>query len=287
MRRLLLFRIGSVIAYFFPFVLLFRRSIGLHDVQLSELSIRQDMQDLKTTNGVMVWKISDFSRRLREAETGKTASLYSPLFYTSPAGYKVCARLYPNGDGIGKGTHLSLFFVVMKGDFDALLPCPFRQKVSLMLLDQSTTNPRHVVETFRPDLRSSSFQRSQQEMNVASGCPLFHPLSALNHTSYLQDDTIFLKIVVHQNGLQGPHEVWTCTFICTQLLQVLSLSHFLSLARPRSTTCNFILLETGAPLQWHTGPRSSVNSCGGKLSTVSQLRLRYLSKFCSFFNTFT
>ena len=196
-----------------PFVLSFCRSIGLHDVQLSELSIRQDLQDLKTTNGVMVWRISDFSRRLREAETGKTASLYSPPFYTSPAGYKVCARLYPNGDGIGKGTHLSLFFVVMKGDFDALLPWPFRQKVSLMLLDQSTTNPRHIVETFRPDPSSSSFQRPQQEMNVASGCPLFHPLSALNHTSYLQDDTIFLKIVVHQNGLQAPDQVWTCLLV--------------------------------------------------------------------------
>ena len=42
----------------------------------------------------------------------------------------LCARLYPNGDGIGKGTHLSLFFVVMKEDYNALLPWPFRQKVS-------------------------------------------------------------------------------------------------------------------------------------------------------------
>lgn len=37
--------------------------------------------------------------------------------------------MYLNGDGTGKGTHLSLFFVVMKGDYDALLPWPFRHKV--------------------------------------------------------------------------------------------------------------------------------------------------------------
>jgi len=30
---------------------------------------------------------------------------------------------------MGKGTHVSLFFVVMKGDYDALLPWPFRHKV--------------------------------------------------------------------------------------------------------------------------------------------------------------
>lgn len=34
-----------------------------------------------------------------------------------------------SGDGNGKNTHISLFFVVMKGDFDGLLPWPFQQKV--------------------------------------------------------------------------------------------------------------------------------------------------------------
>ena len=49
-------------------------------------------------------------------------------------GYKMCARLYLNGDGMGKGTHVSLFFVVMRGTYDALLKWPFRQKVSCSLL---------------------------------------------------------------------------------------------------------------------------------------------------------
>lgn len=52
-----------------------------------------------------------------------------PAFYTARYGYKVCLRVYLNGDGTGKGTHVSLFFVVMKGDYDALLPWPFRHKV--------------------------------------------------------------------------------------------------------------------------------------------------------------
>ena len=166
--------------------------------------MRHDLLDLKTTNGVLVWKICDFTRRQQDAISGKTPSLYSPPFYTSPAGYKVCARLYPNGDGIGKGTHLSLFFVVMKGEYDALLPWPFRQKVSLMLLDQRGC--RNVVETFRPDPASTSFQRPQQDMNVASGCPLFLPLSTLPYSTYLQDDTLFFKIVVHTHGLKAPDE---------------------------------------------------------------------------------
>lgn len=55
-------------------------------------------------------------------------------FYTSKYGYKMCLRIYLNGDGTGRGTHLSLFFVVMRGHSDALLKWPFNQKVSLISL---------------------------------------------------------------------------------------------------------------------------------------------------------
>lgn len=55
---------------------------------------------------------------------------FSPTaFYTSKYGYKMCLRIYLNGDGTGRGSHLSLFFVVMRGLSDALLKWPFNQKV--------------------------------------------------------------------------------------------------------------------------------------------------------------
>lgn len=46
----------------------------------------------------------------------------------------MCLRLYLNGDGTGRGTHLSLFFVVMRGKYDALLKWPFSQKVNDLML---------------------------------------------------------------------------------------------------------------------------------------------------------
>ena len=39
--------------------------------------------------------------------------------------------IFLNGDGMGKGTHLSLFFVVMKGDFDNLLEWSFQCKIKM------------------------------------------------------------------------------------------------------------------------------------------------------------
>lgn len=96
-----------------------------------------------------------------------------------------------DGDGDGKGTHLSFFLTIMKGEFDALLQWPFKQTVTLTLLDQDKT--KNIVQSFRPEPTSSSFQRPQSEMNVASGCPLFAPLTVLNNSSYVKQDTMFLE----------------------------------------------------------------------------------------------
>lgn len=179
------------------------RVVALKDVIISEMDLRLLSVELASYDGTLCWKISDFSRKRQDAISGRTTSIYSPAFYTERMGYKMCARLYPNGDGMGKGSHLSLFFVLMRGHYDSLLKFPFKQKVTLMLLDQSgRDNPENVVDAFRPDPTSSSFKRPSTEMNIASGCPLFMPLQQLDAAvgKYLKDDTIFIKIIVDCPG---------------------------------------------------------------------------------------
>lgn len=180
---------------------LHERQLGIIDLRLAELDLRFQVMETASYNGVLMWKIRDYSRRKQDAKSGRTISLYSQPFYTGRFGYKMCARVYLNGDGVGKATHLSLFFVVQRGEYDALLPWPFKQKVSLMLLDQDT-GTRHLVDSFRPDISSSSFKRPTSEMNVASGCPLFVSHSVLETPTFLQDDTIYIKVVVDIEGLR-------------------------------------------------------------------------------------
>lgn len=181
------------------------RTIALHDMRLSEIDLR--VQCLQTANydGVLIWKIADYQKRKQEAISGNIMSLYSQPFYTSRYGYKMCGRVYLNGDGIGKGTHLSLFFVVMQGDYDDIITWPFRQKVTLTLLDQKN-NRRHISDTFRPDPSSNSFQKPQAPMNVASGCPLFVAHSVLEDRDemYLRNNTIYIKITVDTSDLLNP-----------------------------------------------------------------------------------
>ena len=113
----------------------------------------------------------------------------------------MCARLYPLGDGIGRSSHISFFFVVIMGENDAILLWPFRQRVTLTLLDQSLAQ-RHISETFLPDANSFSFQRPTSGMNVASGCPRFvsHELLESRQNAYLKDGVMFLKVSVDRTS---------------------------------------------------------------------------------------
>ena len=153
-------------------------------------------QEITSYDGDFIWKITDYARRFEDALSGREFSLYSPAFYTSRHGYKVGAKVYLNGDGIGSGTHMSLFFVVMKGEFDALLTWPFQQKVRFSLLNQVTKGV-NIWETYRADPHSSSFQKPTSERNVASGSPLFVSLNTLRApTDFLKDDSLYIRVTV-------------------------------------------------------------------------------------------
>ena len=90
-----------------------------------------------------------------------------------------------------------LFVVLMRGDYDAILTFPFNYKVTFCLYDQ-TIQQRHIIDSFRPDIKSNSFQRPRSEMNIASGLPKFCPITIIqqNNSPYVCNDTMFIKVMV-------------------------------------------------------------------------------------------
>ena len=104
---------------------------------------------------------------------------------------------------MGKGSHMSLFFVIMKGEYDALLPWPFQQKVTMILLDQDS-GQTNLSDSFRPDPTSSSFKRPTSDMNIASGCPLFVAHNVLETQRFVKDDVLYLKFIVDLSNLNHP-----------------------------------------------------------------------------------
>ena len=153
-------------------------------------------------NCIVTWKISKVHQKKLAAE----GVLYSPPFYTGQkAGYKLRLFLYNmDGDGSGRGTHLSFFHTLMRGEYDALLTWPFKQKFAMILQDQD--QQKHIAKCFKPDLSDAesmaSFQRPSphSEMNIPFGCPKFAPLSVLDKPSYIKDETMILKCIINTTG---------------------------------------------------------------------------------------
>jgi hypothetical protein len=194
-------------------------SSSVHAMSLNENILRQETISLKGQvdnqhgtltsefDGTLVWKVPNVREKAYDAMSERQTSIYSRPFHTSPSGYKLCIRLYLNGDGTAQGTHLSIFLVILRGEYDALLTWPFPGRVCFCLCDQrtmiesnGTRQPKHAIECFRPDTNSISFQQPSSAVNIASGIPKFFPLAEFNRPSnenlYVVDDTIFIRALI-------------------------------------------------------------------------------------------
>jgi hypothetical protein len=160
---------------------------------VDSLSFRFASVESEKSSGYLIWKIEPYS----EHKAAATTMLSTP-FYSGRYGYKMCLRLYIMGDGIGKGTHLSLFFVVMRGEFDNILQWPFTHKVTFKLINQA--GGRDIVDTFKPRV----MKPSQDNMSNAIGCPCFVSHSELEQGDFVTDDMLFIKCTIDTSTINHP-----------------------------------------------------------------------------------
>jgi TNF receptor-associated factor 4 len=119
----------------------------------------------------------------------------SPSFYTSPNGYHMTVSVDVNGDGNGKGTHVSVFARILEGKYDAGLKWPFIGDVKVVLLNQLEDKNHHIVTI---DFTTAD---NRHALSLALGYRKFISHSALAHdpvknTQYLKDDTLYFRVSV-------------------------------------------------------------------------------------------
>ena len=148
-----------------------------------------------------VFKLSQFVQKKKEDETW-----YSPGFYVSPGGYKMSLRVYPNGNGDGKGTNVSCYIYLMTGEYDDALEWPFQGVVTIELLNQ-LEDKNHWKSTvlFHESTPDVSKQRVQQEGTCRStggwGYMKFISHEELEYNpvtkcQYLKDDSLYFRVSV-------------------------------------------------------------------------------------------
>ena len=147
-------------------------------------------------DGLFTWKIGSFSELLRKAKSGEQTDLYSSPFYRY--GYKCKLNSCPNGNGEGENTHLSIFIIIMKGEYDAILTWPFNKNVTFTLIDQQEdANARqNIVKFLDAEPSSERYARPVEDENAARGSQRFVSHEKLQERRYIVDDTIFIQVQI-------------------------------------------------------------------------------------------
>ena len=148
------------------------------------------------------WKISGFNEKMRQAETDKEIKIDSAPFFTGAFGrygYKFKIRLTLEG-GFGSIICLSVYFVIMKGEYDSILPWPFRRKVKYTLVDQQEdlNDRKNIVMSITPDPTKDEEWNKRPVTDENNGRKFGFSLfdSTLRERRFMVDDTIFLQVIV-------------------------------------------------------------------------------------------
>ena len=163
----------------------------------SELQLSDKLKQVNST--LFTWKIQNFTQSWRAAKDGSEEQLHSQPFYnTSPLKYKVQIQIFPNGKGAGKNTHLSVYIMIMEGEYDAILPWPFLPQITFTLIDQQedTSKRENVVMSLKADPRNKVYARPESNKNLGRGFPTFMSHEQLQTRRYIADNTIFLQVKV-------------------------------------------------------------------------------------------
>ena len=136
------------------------------------------------------------------------AELYTDPFYTAQGGYKMTIRVDPNGVASRKGTHISAFICLMKGENDHNLPFPFNGIFTIKLLNWKQ-DKGHAVKSIAFD-ETISFECRQQvttgQRNAGQGCDFLSHTKLMEESSdhqYLYEDKLCFQILfepINQTG---------------------------------------------------------------------------------------
>ena len=192
----------------------------LHDGRIS--SLEKQLKELKKVNDFLVdkvaaqakqisafyikppqlsWRINDVEKLLSRAREKSSTVLESSPFYSANHGYKLKLYVYPNGDITNKHNYLSVFLVLMEGEYDSLLPWPFHQRITFILVDQlerSAEEKKNIVMELTTDpTRSSCAKPSGKVVKPSIGFTRFVTHKNLKTRRYIVNDSLLLQVEVH------------------------------------------------------------------------------------------
>ena len=160
---------------------------------LAKISILELAPQPNSVKGedLMVFNISDYQMK-KDMDTACQSS-----FYTSPEGYHMAIIVYANGKSSGKGTHVSIYVYMLKGENDDKLNWPFVGDITIILLNQ-LEDMNHFSKTL--NIKAEYDIRPVQGKGKNRGYCNYIPHSELGYnpekyTQYLKKNTLCFRVL--------------------------------------------------------------------------------------------
>ena len=140
-----------------------------HEFRQKMAEMAQEVQELKTSMQQLTFHKVGLPISFR-VEQDVEERVCLPPFNTHSHGYTFCVNVYPQGNGDGKGTHVSIYTYLMKGQFDDHLKWPFRGEITIQIVNQEGDHD-HVERTvhYNDDTPDGSAGRVTGNKNRAGG----------------------------------------------------------------------------------------------------------------------
>ena len=164
------------------------------------LPLRDWLQNTPTCYPRPPWVIK-MERFLEKKE--KNEDWYSDPVYSHFGGYKMCLRVNANGHKGAKGTHVSVYTYLMRGDNDDNLKWPFKGTIKVSLINQLEDGQHLTRQVWSPDEDipegSSGHVTEGERARKGLGRTKFIPYQDLTYKSdkncqYLKDNTLFFRV---------------------------------------------------------------------------------------------
>ncbi len=156
--------------------------------QTLKSQLAADFLAKKADNGNILIEISQVNQKIVESLTAKGKHFSSQSFFLEKCRYKV--RVNIHFDLINEEPSMSLYFTIIKGEFDSKLQWPFPHQIILKVINK--TGGRDIIKTL--GLKDSpTCEKPDTEKNVVYGCPNIASQAELAGGYITQDDSVFVE----------------------------------------------------------------------------------------------
>ena len=159
-----------------------------HDDQWGRDQIEEKFKLLMKFNKLVIPPVDIVMDEFEEYKDDNS-TWFSPPFYSHLGGYKMCLKVYANGQGDVEGTHVSVFVCLMRGEFDDDLKWPFNGKITIQLKTTNPFEPQHFqsVLVFDDKCDDDAVWKPTGERNSGWGYPVFISHCDLYAGNYLKE----------------------------------------------------------------------------------------------------